>query len=200
MVFEPTGAPLQSLIGNGDALRVPINIEIGRRRPLTNRMWEQLFREMEQAALNTDMRLYEQAMSNGPERGGFDYIRRHTDRFVITSVERGSIIIAGAVFLAAAGGWFFKEFIKPGWEKSESKKQWDDGVADAIDKAVPVLKDQIDYHVVHRLKRLNIRRVLIRRLPDQIGRRLSENQAPDTELIYDKPKQIEHHPKKNPLG
>lgn len=198
MVFEPTGATTQSLIGNGDALGLPINIDIGRKRPLTTRMWEQLFREMEQAALNTDMRLYELAMSDvpNPERGGFDYIRRQTDRFVVTSVERGSIIIAGAVFLAAAGGWFFKEFIKPGWEKSASKKHWDDEVASAIDKAVPVLKDQIDYHVVHRLKRLSIRRILIRRPLDQIGRRLSENQAVDTELIYDKTKQITHRPKK----
>lgn len=198
MVFEPTGAARESLIGNHDALRLPLNIDIGRSRPLTTKMWEQLFREMELAALNTDMRLYELAMSGAaiPERGGLDYIRRQTDRFVITSIEQGSIIIAGAVFLAAAGGWFFKEFIKPGWEKSESKKHWDDEVAGAIDKAVPVLKDQIDYHVVHRLKRLSITRVSIRRPSDQIGRRLSENQTPDTDIIYDKPKQIMHRSKK----
>ena len=196
--FEPTGATPESLLGNSDALRLPISIEIGRRRPLTTRMWEQLFREMEQAALDTDMRLYELAMSDVaiPDRGGFDYIRRQTDRFVITSVERGSIIIAGAVFLAAAGAWFFKEFIKPGWEKSESKKHWDDGVAGAIDKAVPVLKDQIDYHVVHRLKRLKIRRVSLRPPHEHMGHRLSDNSTPDVELIYDKPKQIAHHPKK----
>ena len=198
MVFEPTGATPESLLGNSDALRLPISIEIGRRRPLTTRMWEQLFREMEQAALDTDMRLYELAMSDVaiPDRGGFDYIRRQTDRFVITSVERGSIIIAGAVFLAAAGGWFFKEFIKPGWEKSESKKHWDDAVAGGIDKAVPILKEYVDYHVVHRLKRLNIRRVSLRPPHNDRGMRLSGNSAPDTELVYDKPKQIVHYPKK----
>jgi hypothetical protein len=196
LVFEPTGAPLQSLIGNGDALRLPIIIDIGRSRPLTTRMWEQLFREMEQAALNTDMRLYREAMSNAPERGGFDYIRRQTDRFVITSVQRGSIIIASAVFLAAAGGWFFKEFIKPGWEKSESKKQWDDGVAGVIDKAVPFLKEQIDYHVVHRLKRLKIRRVALLPPPEHMGHSLADNSAPDVELIYDQPKQVVRLPKK----
>jgi len=193
LVFEPTGAPLQSLIGNGLALRVPLIIDIGRSRPLTNRMWEQLFLEMDQAALNTDVSLYRQAMSDFgiPERGGFDLLRRQTDRFVVTSVERGSIIIAGAVFLAAAGGWFFKEFIKPGWDKSESKKHWDDGVAAAIDKAIPVLKNQIDYHVVHRLERLRIRRVALLPPPDHQGHQLADNSTKVTELIYDKAKQIE---------
>jgi hypothetical protein len=159
-------------------------------------MWEQMFRDMEQAAFNTDMRLYEQAVVGAGIRNpeGFDYLSRQTDRFVITSVNRGSIIIDGVVILAATGVWFFKQFIAPGWEKSESKKHWDDGVAGAIDKAVPVLKDQIDYFVVHRLKRLKIRRVLLRPPPGYMGR-LSENSAPDIELIYDKQKQIAPHPK-----
>lgn len=197
MVFEPTGAPLESLIGNRDALRLPINIDIGRSRPLTNRMWEQLFREMNQAALNTDMRLYEQMAANAGIRGreGFDYIRRQTDRFVVTSVDRGSILVTGAVFLAA-GGWFFNQFIKPGWEKSTSKKSWDDGVAGAIDSAVTVLKDQIDYHVVHRLKRLKIRRVSLKPPPEHMGHQLADNSTQDVELIYDKPKQIAHNQKK----
>ena len=192
MVFEPTGSELQSLVGNHDALRLPINIEIDRTRPLTTRMWEQLFREMEQAALDTDMRLYEQAMSNiaVPDRGGFDYIRRQTDRFVITSIDRGSIAIAGAVLLAV--GWIYKKFVEPGWEKSESKRHWDDAVAGAIDKAVPLLKEHIDYHVVHRLKRLNIRRVSIRPPADYVGHQLADNSAPETELIYDRHKQITH--------
>jgi hypothetical protein len=161
-------------------------------------MWEQLFQEMDQAALNTDTALYGQAMSDFeiPERGGFDLLRRQTDRFVITSVQRGSIIIAGAVFLAAAGGWFFKEFIKPGWDKSESKKDWDDGVAGAIDKAVPILKDQLDYHIVQRLKRLKIRRVKLLPPPGHMGRSLADNSSPDVELIYDKPKQVVQIPKK----
>jgi hypothetical protein len=193
LVFEPTGAAPESLIGNHDALRLPITIEIGRRRPLTTRMWEQLFREMEDAALSTDMRLYEQAMANSAvrDREGFDYIRRQTDRFVITSIDRGSIVVAGAVLLAAAG-WIYKKFIEPGWEKSESKKHWDDSVADVIDKAVPILKEQIDVRVVHRLKRLNIRRVSLRLPPDHMGHQLADNSTPETELIYDKPKQIAH--------
>jgi hypothetical protein len=198
LVFEPTEGPLESLIGNRDALRLPINIDIGRSRPLTNRMWEQLFREMNQAALNTDVRLWEQMVANAgiSDREGFDYIRRQTDRFVVTSVDRGSILVAGAIFLAAAGGWFFKEFIKPGWEKSASKKSWDDGVAGAIDSAVPVLKDQIDYHVVHRLKRLKIRRVSLKSPPGHMGRQLADNSTQDVELIYDKPRQIARNPKK----
>jgi hypothetical protein len=156
-------------------------------------MWEQLFREMEDAALSTDMRLYEQAMANSAvrDREGFDYIRRQTDRFVITSIDRGSIVVAGAVLLAAAG-WIYKKFIEPGWEKSESKKHWDDSVADVIDKAVPILKEQIDVRVVHRLKRLNIRRVSLRLPPDHMGHQLADNSTPETELIYDKPKQIAH--------
>jgi hypothetical protein len=192
VVFEPIGEALESLVGNHDALRLPINIEIGRIRPLTTRMWEQLFREMEQAALNTDMRLYEQAMSNVavPDKRGFDYIRRQTDRFVITSVDRGSIVIGGAVLLAA--GWIYKKFIEPGWEKSESKKHWDDAVAGVIDKAVPILKEYIDYHVVHRLKRLNIRRVSIRPPSDYMGHQRADNSTPETELTYDKPRQITH--------
>ena len=195
MVFEPTGARLESLVGNQNALRLPINIDIGRTRPLTTRMWEQLFQEMEQAALDTDIRLYEQAMENAavPDREGFDYIIRQTDRFVITSIDRGSIAIAGAVLLAA--GWIFKKFIEPGWEKSESKKRWDDAVAGTIDKAVPILKDQIDVRVVHRLKRLKIRRVSLHRPQDGQGHRLADNSTPDAELIYDKPKQLLHQKK-----
>lgn len=197
MVFEPTGAAPESLIGNHDALRLPVTIEIGRRRPLTTRMWEQLFREMEDAALSTDLRLHEQATANSAvrDREGFDYIIRQTDRFVITSIDRGSIVVAGAVLLAAAG-WIYKKFVEPGWEKSESKKHWDDSVADVIDKAVPILKAQIDVRVVHRLKRLNIRRVSLRPPPDHMGHQLADNSAPETELIYAKPKQIVHHPKK----
>jgi hypothetical protein len=197
LAFEPTGATPESLLGNSDALRLPISIEIGRRRPLTTKMWEQLFREMEDAALSTDMRLYEQAMANSAvvrDREGFDYIRRQTDRFVITSIDRGSIVVAGAVLLAAAG-WIYKKFIEPGWEKSESKKHWDDSVASVIDKAAPILREQIDIRVVHRLKRLNIRRVSLRP-PSGRGIRLSDNSTPETELIYDKPKQIVHHPKR----
>jgi len=192
VVFEEAGPPLQSLVGNHDALRLPINIEIGRRRPLTTRMWEQLFREMEQAALDTDMRLYEYAMLNVaiPDREGFDYIRRQTDRFVITSIDRGSIEIVGAVLLAA--GWIYKKFVGPGWEKSETKKHWDDAVSGAIDKAVPILKEHIDHHVVNRLKRLNIRRISIRPPPEYLGHRLTDNSTPKTELIYDKPKQVTH--------
>jgi hypothetical protein len=192
VVFE--SGPSESLVRNLNALRLPINIDIGRSRPLTNRMWEQLFREMNQAALNTDMSLYELMVANAGirDRDGFDYIRRQTDRFVITSVERGSLLVAGAVFLAAAGGWFFKEFIKPGWEKSATKKGWDDGVASVIDGAAPVLKDQIDFHVVHRLKRLKIRRVTLRPPSEHMGHQLADNTTPDVELIYDKPKQITH--------
>jgi hypothetical protein len=69
-------------------------------------MWEQLFREMNQAAFNTDMRLYERMMANAgvSDREGFDYIGRQTDRFVITSVDRGSLLVGGAIFLAAVGG------------------------------------------------------------------------------------------------
>ena len=192
MVFEPTEGTVESLVGNQNAVRLAINIEIARSRSLTTRMWSQLFREMEQAALDTDMRLYEQAVASTGirDREGFDYIRRQTDRFIVTSVNRGSIVIDGVVILAVAGVWFFKHFISPGWEKSESKKHWDDGVAGAIDKAVPILKEHIDYHVVHRLKGLNIRRVSLRAPPEYMGHRLADNSTPETELIYDKPKQI----------
>jgi hypothetical protein len=131
-------------------------------------------------------------------REGFDYIRRHTDRFVVTSIQRGSILLEGAILLAAGGAWFFKKFIEPGWEKSASKKDWDHAVAGAIDKAVPILKDQIDYHVVHRLKRLNIRRVSLRPPSDHMGRSLADNSAADVELIYDKPRQITHRKKESP--
>jgi hypothetical protein len=194
VVFEPTGARLESLVGNQDALRLPINIEMGRSRPPTTRMWEQLFREMGEAAFNADMRIYEQAAANAGirDREGFDYIIRQTDRFVITSIERGSILLEGAILLAAGGAWFFKKFIEPGWEKSESKQHWDDALAGAIDKAVPILKDQIDYHVVHRLKRLKIRRVSLRPPLGHMGHSLADNSTPDVELIYDKPKQIAH--------
>jgi hypothetical protein len=200
LVFEPTGVTLESLIGNTDALRLPVNIEIGRSRPLTTRMWEKLFREMNQAALNADMMIYEQAVAATDirDREGFDYIRRHTNRFVVTSVNRGSIVIESVVILAAAGVWFLKQFISPGWEKSASKKSWDDAVASTIDTAVPFLKEQIDYLVVQRLKRLKIRRVSLSPPPDHMGHRLADNSTRVTELIYDKPKRMEHIKKENP--
>jgi hypothetical protein len=160
-------------------------------------MWESLFREMEQAALTADIRLYEQAVANAGSRDqeGFQAIVRQTDRFVVTSVNRGSIEITATVLLAAA--WVYKNFIEPGWMKSQTKKDWDDAVAGMVDKAVPILKEQIDYRVVHRLKRLKIRRVLFRQ-PHGEARRLADNTTPDTELVYDKPKQIEHLKKEIP--
>jgi hypothetical protein len=191
LVFEPTGAAPESLLGNHDALRLPVNIEIERRRPLTTRMWEQLFQEMGDAALKTDLRLYEEASGSLSVRDGgegFRTIIRQTDRFVVTSIDRGSIEITGAVLLAA--GWVYKKFIEPGWEKSGSKKSWDSAVASMIDKSVPILKEQIDVRVVHKLKRLNIRRVSFRRPLNGDGFRLTDNSTPDTELIYEKPKRI----------
>lgn len=198
MVFEPTGGRLQSLVGNENAIRLPVRIEIGRKRPLTTRMWEQLFREMDEAAFNADMRLYEEIMFQTAYRDsdGIDIIQRQTDRFVIISVSRGSIVIGSLIALAV--GIFVKEFIKPGWDKSASKAGWDDGVALAIDKVVPILKEQIDYHVMHKLKRLKIRRVAIEPPNSEVnpGRRLSENATKVTELTYDKPKQITDSRKK----
>jgi hypothetical protein len=179
LVFESTGATPESLLGNYDALRLPINIEIGRSRPLTTRMWENLFREMEDAALSTDLRLYEEALASFDVRDGgegFQAMIRQTDRFVVTSIDRGSIEITGAVLLAEGC--------------------WDDAVSNMIDKSVPILKQQIDYRIVHKLKRLNIRRVLFRQPPNEAGFRLADNSTPDTELVYDKRKQIAHHPKK----
>ncbi|MVT64700.1 hypothetical protein GPL21_06180 [Bradyrhizobium pachyrhizi] len=102
----------------------------------------------------------------------------------------------GGILLAA--GWAFKKFIEPGWEKSESKKAWDDAVANIVDKSVPILKDQIDLRVVQRLKRLQIRRISLRP-PNDRHLQLSDNQAlPETELVYDKSKQIEHKRKSIP--
>jgi hypothetical protein len=192
LVFEPTGAALESLVGNQDALRLPIQIDIGRRRPLTTRMWENLFREMEDAALSTDMRLFEEVASFDIRDPGEGYraLNRQTDRFVITSIDRGSIEITGAVLLAA--GWIYKKFVEPGWEKSASKKGWDDAVARMIDKSVPILKQQIDYRVVHKLKRLNIRRVLFRQPPNETGFQLADDSTPDTELVYDKRNLLTH--------
>lgn len=150
---------------------------------------------MNEAALVTDLRLYEQATSfDFAFEQGREILLRQTNRFVVTSVERGSIEIVGGILLAA--GWAFKKFIEPGWEKSGSKKAWDDGVAGMIDKAVPILKEQIDYRIVHKLKQLKISRVSLRSPNSNRGLRLSDNVAADTELIYDKMKQIAHQPKK----
>jgi hypothetical protein len=136
-------------------------------------MWENLFREVEQAALAADMMLYEQAVSRTGARDqeGFQAIVRQTDRFVITSVNRGSIEITGAILLAAA--FVYKNFIQPGWVKSQTKMYWDGAVARIIDKAAPILKESIDAHVIQRLKRLQIIRVSVHP-PD--GKRLAENQ------------------------
>ena len=195
MVFEPTGATLESLIGNADALRLPINIEIARRRPLTTKMWEDLFREMNEAALSTDIYLFDQVMETIPNldgRQGRDLLLRQTNRFVVTSIDRGSIEIVAAILVAA--GWAFKQFIAPGWEKSHAKKSWDDTVSNMIDRTVPILKDQIDYRVIHRLKRLRIKRVAFSPPSDQLFR-LAENTRLDNELLYDEPRRIEHFKK-----
>lgn len=199
MVFEPTGAMSESLVGNHDALRLPVQIEIARRRPLTTRMWENLFREMEQAALSTDLRLYEQAVANAGARDqeGFQLIIRQTDRFVVTSINRGSIEITAGILLAA--GWVYKKFFEPGWEKSQTKKSWDDAVGNMIDLAVPILKEQIDARIVRRLKQIQIRRVSLRppARPDQPWQ-LSDNSERNAELMYGEPKQIDHLKKEIP--
>ncbi|HEY0329688.1 MAG TPA: hypothetical protein VGC77_11375 [Rhodopseudomonas sp.] len=199
MVFESSEAAPNSLVGNYDALRLPIRISIGRHRPLTTRMWESLFREMEDAALQTDLRLYEEALTlSSPNLRGdtdvFQSIIRQTDRFVITSIDRGSIEITAAILLAA--GWIFRKFIEPGWEKSRSKQALDDAIAGIIDSSGRTLKEQIDNRIVHKLQRLKISRVLFHSPSIDEGRRLSANLSSSTELIYDKPKQIAQHPKK----
>jgi hypothetical protein len=199
LVFEPTGDDLESLFGNPDVLQLPIQISIARRHPLTTRMWENLFEEMNAAARSTDLQLYEaiSQLTVFPRNGlGQNFLVRQEKRFVVTSVDRGSIELVGGILLAA--GWAYKKFIEPGWEKSGSKRSWDDAVANVIDKAVPILRGQIDVRVVHRLKRIKIRRITLRRPTDPTGRRLNENTQLDTELVYDKPKQIEHQKKKIP--
>lgn len=190
MVFEPTGGDSEGLLGNRDVLRFPIHIRMVGRRPLTTRMWERLFREMNEAALRTDYELYEQALRNTFYSGqGFEFLRSQTNRFIIISIDRGSIEVVGAILLAA--GWAYKKFIEPGWDQSASKKAWDETVAGMIDKSVPILKEQIDARVVQKLKQLKIERISLQ--PPTSERRLVENSsAPETELIYDKPKQIEH--------
>ncbi|WIW46844.1 hypothetical protein ML401_01620 [Bradyrhizobium sp. 62B] len=86
MAFEPTGGDSENPFGNGDVLRLPIQIGIPRRRPLTTRMWEKLFREMNEAALVTDLRLYEQATSfDFAFEQGREILLRQTNRFVVTS-------------------------------------------------------------------------------------------------------------------
>jgi hypothetical protein len=176
---------------NPDPLRFPININSGRSRPLTGNMWEQLFLGMNQAALDTDMRIYQAAVANAgiTDREGFDYLLVQRNRFVITSIERGSILIGGAIFLAATGAWFFKKFIEPGWVKSESKKQWDDLVAASIDTAVPILKERINQHVVNRFKRLNIKQVSLSPPTEYIDGQLPDV-AKATETVYDPGKPI----------
>lgn len=173
MVFEPTGVPIESLFANPDAIRMPVFIGIERRRPLTTRMWENLFREMAQASLETDLRLYEQAISATGIRDqqGFQALARQTDRFVVTSIDRGSIEVTGATLLAI--GWVYKNFIEPGWLKSQTKAHWDEAVGGFIDNAVPLLKKNISSRLVDRFRGLHIERLAVYPPKD---RKLSENQ------------------------
>ena len=191
MVFEPSSADSESLFGTHDMLRLRVQIGIARRRPLTTRMWETLFKEMNDAALSTDLQLYDQASNLNLYSGahGRALLFGQKNRFVLTSIDRGSIEIVGGILLAAA--WAYKKFVEPGWEKSDSKRTWDDTVAMMIDKSVPILKEQIDIRVVQRLKRLQIKRISLRP-PNNTPLRLSDNTQPDTELVYDKPMQIAH--------
>ena len=124
-------------------------------------MLEKLISAAQQVALDTDMRLLEEAQAVFPSLQRDSTVFRRVwlleDRFVITSISRGSVLIEGGILLGIV--WAVKNFIVPGWNKSETKMSWDEWVAGTIDKAAPILIEGLS-KAGRNLKRLKVRKIV----------------------------------------
>jgi hypothetical protein len=159
--FDPFRTAGSNLIGDPDAIQVPIMIYF-EREFLTTRMFDRLIDAMNTAAIRTDLELYDEVMGllaqpDSSARGGYEELQADPNRFLITSISRGSVIVSGTILLGI--GWAIKKLLGPGWEMSETKKHWDEGVAHVIDKSAHTLGENIT-RVSKRLgRRLRITRM-----------------------------------------
>lgn len=152
------GSAERSLLNYADAIHIPVVIVIDRTN-LTTRMFEKLIGVAEQVALDTDMRLLEGANYTFPslKDDAFHALWLQQNRFVITSVSRGSIFVEGVVLLGIV--WAMKHFVAPGWEKSGTKDNWDAWVASTIDKASAMIIENFS-GAREGLQRLKIRKIV----------------------------------------
>jgi hypothetical protein len=162
VALNPYSTDDRDLLSNSDAIQVPIMIVIDR-KTLTPRMFERLIEAVEQASLQTDLDLLRETYEEFPEfaraeREPFRNLHIQRNRFAITSISRGSILISGSILLGIA--WAIRQFVQPGWEKSETKKEWDRWIAGIIDRSSEALLKNISATTEH-LRRLRITRVSV---------------------------------------
>jgi hypothetical protein len=122
--FDPFRTAGSNLIGDPDAIQVPMIIDFETRDFLTTRMFDRLIDAMNTAAIRTDLELYDEVMGLLPDpgssaRAGYEELQADPNRFLITSISRGSVIISGTILLGI--GWAIKKLLGPGWEMSEYK-------------------------------------------------------------------------------
>jgi hypothetical protein len=191
VAFNPYSTDGRDLLTNSGSIQVPIMITVDR-KTLTPRMFERLIEAVEQASLQTDLDLLRETYEEFPkfartEGESFRNLHIQRNRFAITSISRGSILIGGSVLLGIA--WAIKQFVQPGWERSDTKNEWDEWVARIIDKSSEALLKNISAFT-ERLQRLRITRVSI------------SEQSEDNLLTEEKRHQIEYRSRKkeNPHG
>jgi hypothetical protein len=162
VAFDPFRRAGSNLIGDPDVIQVPIVIQIPTRDFLTMRMFERLIGAMNDAAIRPDFELLEEVFQLIPFGNAtsppFEELRSDPNRFLITSISRGSIVIDGAILLGI--GWAIRNLLGPGWEMSQTKKHWDEAVTHVIDKSAERLGQNIA-GAAGRLRRLRITKMSI---------------------------------------
>jgi hypothetical protein len=146
VAYDPFRTAGSSLIGDPDAIQIPVVLTIEGRSSLTVRMFDRLIRVVNDAAMITDVELYNELADqnlNPSASGlsGYEALATYENRFLITSISSGSVLIGGSILLGI--GWAIKQFIAPGWEKSDTKRHWDERVAHAIDQSAERLGHKI---------------------------------------------------------
>jgi hypothetical protein len=146
VAFDPFREARSNLIGEPDVIQVPIYIDIRTEDSVPVVMIELLIDTINAAAIGADLDTYGQfhsaaAQVHGGALPGVTELEMERNRLLITSMRRGSIVIAGTILAGFA--WAFKKFIEPGWDKSETKKHWDHGVAKHID----FYSDRLGHHI-----------------------------------------------------
>jgi len=146
VAFDPFREARSNLIGEPDVIQVPIYIDIRTEHAVPVVMVELLIEAINSAAIGADLdtfgRFYSRAAAaHGGALPGVTELEMERNRLLITSMRRGSIVVAGTILAGFA--WAFKKFIEPGWDKSEAKKHWDHGVATQID----FFSDRLVHHI-----------------------------------------------------
>jgi hypothetical protein len=138
VAYDPFRTAGSSLIGDPDAIQIPFVLTVKGRGALRIRTFEILIKTVNDAAMITDVGLYNELADQNEKPSpaglaGYDALASYENRFLITSVSRGSLLIGGSILFGV--GWAIKQLIAPGWEKSETKKHWDERVSRVIDQS-----------------------------------------------------------------